>query len=181
MADPESGRVDYFICDPRAIFDVPTWKPPARLARTARASMFRVTRDEAFDAVIDRCSIDRSTANRCWIGEKIKAAFKGLHELGLAHSVEAWEGERLAGGLYGLALGGIFFGESMFTVREPWARDASKIAFVHLMRHLRSRGFTVVDSQYANPHVMALGAVETPLSDYRVRLDAALTMPVQFA
>lgn len=180
MANPDTGRVDYFICDPRAVFEVVSWVAPARLARTLRSGRFSVRFNTAFEAVLAGCATDRSAENPSWIGDRIQSAFRELHRLGIAHSVEAWVDDRLAGGLYGVALGGVFFGESMFTVREPWARDASKVAFAGLMARLRTRGFVLVDSQYANPHVVSLGAVEIPLSDYRARLDAAITMPVGF-
>ncbi len=180
MADPETGRVDYFTCDPRAIFEPATWQPGERLARTIRNGPFDVRVDSAFDAVVAACAIDRSDENRSWIGERIRTAFGQLHALGIAHSVEAWAGDRLAGGLYGVSLGGAFFGESMFTVREPWARDASKVAFAALMRRLARRGFTLVDSQYANPHVLALGAVEIPFDRYLERLHGAIALDVAF-
>lgn len=180
MADPETGRVDYFTCDPRAIFEPATWQPGERLARTIRNGPFEVRIDSAFEAVVTACATDRSNENRSWIAERIRSAFHDLHGLGLAHSVEAWVGDRLAGGLYGVALGGAFVGESMFTVREPWARDASKVAFAALMRRLGRRGFTLVDSQYANPHVLALGAVEIPFGRYLERLRAAITLDVDF-
>ena len=180
MTDPETGRVDYFTCDPRAIFEPATWQPGERLARTIRNGPFDVRVDSAFDAVVAACAIDRSDENRSWIGERIRTAFVKLHALGIAHSVEAWAGHRLAGGLYGVSLGGAFFGESMFTVREPWARDASKVAFAALMRRLARRGFTLVDSQYANPHVLALGAVEIPFDRYLERLHGAIALDVAF-
>jgi len=180
MADPETGRVDYFTCDPRAIFEPAAWQPGERLARTIRNGPFEVRIDSAFEAVVTACATDRSNENRSWIGERIRTAFQELHGLGLAHSVEAWVGDRLAGGLYGVALGGAFFGESKFTVREPWARDASKVAFAALMRRLGRRGFTLVDSQYANPHVLALGAVEIPFDRYLERLHAAIALDVDF-
>lgn len=181
MADPETGRVDYFTCDPRAIFEPATWRPSERLARTIRNGPFEVRFNTAFEAVMAACATDRSVDNRSWIGEPIRAAFQALHGLGLAHSVEAWVGDRLAGGLYGVAIGGAFFGESMFTVREPWARDASKVAFASLMSRLRRRGFTLVDSQYANPHVLALGAVEISFDRYLEQLHAAITLDVHIA
>jgi leucyl/phenylalanyl-tRNA--protein transferase len=180
MADPDTGRVDYFTCDPRAIFDPASWQPPERLARRIRNGPFEIRVDSAFDAVVTACATDRSDENRSWIGERIRTAFQELHRLGLAHSVEAWVGDRLAGGLYGVAIGGAFFGESMFTVREPWARDASKVAFAALMRRWRLRGGTLVDSQYANPHMLALGALEIPFDRYLERLHAAITLKVEF-
>jgi len=180
MADPETGRVDYFTCTPRAIFEPQAWQPSERLARTARNGPFGIRVDSAFDAVVAACATDRSKENRSWIGEEIRAAFHELHRLGIAHSVEAWVGDRLAGGLYGVVLGGAFFGESMFTVREPWARDASKVAFCALMRRLGRRKFMLVDSQYANPHVLALGAVEIPFDRYLERLHAAIALDVDF-
>jgi len=180
MADPNTGRVDYFTCDPRAIFEPQTWQPSERLARTVRNGPFEIRVDSAFDAVVAACATDRSDENRSWIGERIRTAFHELHELGLAHSVEAWVGDRLAGGLYGVAIGGAFFGESKFTVREPWARDASKVAFASLMKRLRRSGFTIVDSQYANPHVLALGAVDIPFDQYLERLHAAMALEVDF-
>lgn len=181
MADPDTGRVDYFTCDPRAVFEPQAWQPGLRLARTIRNGHFEIRIDSAFDAVVAACATDRSNENRSWIGERIRTAFHELHGLGIAHSVEAWVGDRLAGGLYGVALGGAFFGESKFTVREPWARDASKVAFAALMKRLRRSGFAIVDSQYANPHVLALGAVEIPFDRYLERMHEAIALDVTFS
>ncbi len=178
MADPATGEVQFYTCDPRSIVQLPEWCPPKSLARVMRSGRFELRVNTAFGRVIQACAADRSAANRSWISDELRAAYERLHEMGFAHSVEAWVGPHLAGGLYGVALGGAFFGESMFTVREPWARDASKVAFAALIKRLRARGFVLLDSQYSNPHMESLGATEIPARAYAEQLAAALRVRV---
>jgi leucyl/phenylalanyl-tRNA---protein transferase len=159
--------------DPRAVFELDRFHVSQRLARTLRSGRFRVTYDSAFAAVIRGCA-DRAQGS--WITREMIAAYERLHRLGHAHSVEAWVGAELAGGIYGLALGGFFAGESMFTR----LRDGSKVALAHLVETLRTRGFQLFDIQMLTAHTASLGAIEIPRREYLGRLKRALACDVSF-
>jgi leucyl/phenylalanyl-tRNA--protein transferase len=159
--------------DPRAIFELDEFHISRRLARTLRAGKFFVTLDQAFPAVIHACA---QREEGTWITRGMISAYIELHRLGFAHSVEVWQYGELAGGVYGVTLGGLFAGESMFTRR----RDGSKVALAHLVDHLRRRGYTLFDVQYVNDHTASLGAVEIPRREYLARLKHALTLDVRF-
>lgn len=124
---------------------------------------YKVVFDRNFPAVIDACSHPRSEENGTWITEEMKQAYCRLHKAGIAHSVEVYIDEQLVGGLYGIAMGKLFFGESMFSR----CRDASKIAFVHLVEQLQSWGYALIDCQVKNPHLLSLGATEIPRSEFQ--------------
>lgn len=173
MADPETGEVAFYSPDPRAIIPLDGVKISRSLRQTIRKGLYQIRINTAFEAVIRGCA----ERPHSWISAEIIAVYTELHRRGFAHSVEAWYGEELAGGLYGVALGGAFFGESMFTRR----RDASKVAFVALVERLRQRGFVLLDAQYINPHTRRLGAIEIPRQEYLQRLWAALRLPCRFA
>jgi leucyl/phenylalanyl-tRNA--protein transferase len=145
-----------------------------RVSRSLRRSLgrFRVTVDQDFPAVIAACA-DPARPHG-WIDEDMQAAYLRLHELGWAHSLEAWAGDELAGGLYGVAIGGLFAGESMFHRRS----DASKVALVHLVEHLTAGGASLLDVQWTTPHLVSLGAVDIPRAEYQRRLHAALEHPL---
>jgi leucyl/phenylalanyl-tRNA--protein transferase len=160
--------------DPRAVFELDGLHVSRRLARTVRAGKFEVTADRDFAGVIRGCA-DRPGPG-AWITPEMIAAYERLHRLGHAHSVEVWHGGELAGGLYGVAVGGLFAGESMFTR----VRDASKVALVHVMRRLRERGYQLFDVQFLNDHTASLGAVEVPRRAYLARLRRALECPATF-
>ncbi len=168
----------YPICwwspDPRAIFELDGFHISRRLARTLRSGKFRLTVNQAFDEVIRGCA-DRDEGT--WIIPEMIAAYQRLHELGHAHSVEAWQDGKLAGGTYGVAVGGLFAGESMFSRR----RDASKVALVFLVEHLRRRDFQLFDIQMLTEHTASLGAIEIPRHQYLARLKKALACHVRFA
>jgi len=134
--------------------------------------VFSITINHRFNHVISACADRKDT----WISAEIVRAYIALHDLGFAHSVEAWHDRHLAGGLYGVALGGAFFGESMFS-RQP---DASKGCLVHLVELLRARGFVLLDSQIMNEHIRKFGAVEVPRSEYLQLLKSALDMETRF-
>ncbi len=157
--------------DPRLVLRVEDLHVPKSLRKTIRKGTFRFTLDEAFPEVIDACArVKRPGQRDTWITPEMKRAYVELHRLGLAHSAEAWQGERLVGGLYGVSLGAAFFGESMFT-RVP---DASKAAFVVLVEQLRPWGITLVDSQVHTEHVARFGAIECSRRDYLGLLRKAL-------
>ena len=142
----------------------------SRLARTVRSDRFRVTVDKVFSEVIDGCAEAKPGRDNTWINHRIRTLYTALHAIGHCHSVEVWEGEELAGGLYGVSLGGAFFGESMF----HRTRDASKVALVHLVARLIAGGFTLLDTQYVTEHLRSLGAIEISRRRYRTQLDLAL-------
>ncbi|HEY0052582.1 MAG TPA: leucyl/phenylalanyl-tRNA--protein transferase [Caulobacteraceae bacterium] len=158
--------------DLRGVLPLDAFHVPARLARTVRQDRFEVRVDTAFEAVLDACAADAQGRDDTWINPTIRALYLGLHARGQAHSVECWRDERLVGGLYGVSLGGAFFGESMFS-RE---RDASKVALVHLVARLRLGGWILLDTQFLTGHLAQFGAAEIPRDEYRRRLKAALAV-----
>jgi leucyl/phenylalanyl-tRNA--protein transferase len=171
----EDGPILWWSPDPRAIFELDGLHVSRRLARTVRSGRFHVTVNQDFPGVMAGCA-DRP-GQGVWITADMIRAYTELHRLGHAHSVEVWQGDTLAGGVYGVALGGLFAGESMFTRM----RDASKVALVHLLERLRQRGFQLFDVQFLNPHTVRLGAVEIPRSEYLARLRRALECDATFA
>lgn len=172
MAD-DNGRIEFYTADPRAIIPLDDFHVPRRLARTIRQGVFEARFDADFDAVISGCAAREQT----WISRELSRAYRTLHEWGWAHSVECYREGALAGGLYGVAIGGFFAGESMFS-RE---RDASKVALVHLVMRLRERGFRLLDSQFAaGNHLRQFGLIEVPLEAYRRRLANALAVQASF-
>jgi len=136
------------------------------LARRMRRGGYSLSLNTTFSGVVDACADRKET----WINEEIRELYIALHEIGHAHSFEVWQQGRLAGGVYGVTLGGAFFGESMFSART----DGSKLALAHLVSHLRQCGFVLFDTQFLTPHLARLGAVEIPRAEYRLRLADAL-------
>ena len=160
--------------DPRAIFEMDGLRVSRRLARTVRTGRFALTFDRAFTEVMHGCA--HRPGQGVWITADMIAAYTRLHQLGHAHSVEVWHEGQLAGGVYGVTVGALFAGESMFTR----VRDASKVALVHLMEHLKQRGFQLFDVQFLNEHTASLGAVEIPRHEYLARLRQAVALEVSF-
>jgi leucyl/phenylalanyl-tRNA--protein transferase len=161
--------------DPRAIFDLGSWCAHRTIARSVRRGGWRFTIDRDFEGVMRACGEPDAERPSTWITDEFVRAYGELHRRGLAHSVEVWEGEALVGGLYGVALGGFFGGESMFRRRT----DASKAAVAHLVQRLRACGFSLLDAQVPTPHLERLGAVSIPRAEYLVRLRAALAVPAR--
>ncbi len=172
MADAKDGRIGWYSPDPRAIIPLDAFRISRSLRRTVERKTFAVTTDLDFPAVISRCA-DRPET---WISRDIGAAYTALWREGHAHSVECRSGGELAGGLYGVSLGGAFFGESMFSLRP----DASKVALVHLVRILRNGGYTLLDIQFLTPHLAQFGAVEIPRDAYLALLAGALAKNARF-
>lgn len=168
----DGGEIGWFSPDPRGILPLETFHVPHGLKRTLRKGIFEVRIDHAFESVMRACA-ERSET---WISEEIIASYLNLHQLGYAHSVEAWREGQLAGGLYGVALDGAFFGESMFH-RET---DASKVALVALVERLRERRYQLLDTQYVTPHLQTFGAVEIPRVNYLRMLRHALALNCRF-
>ncbi|MCW5557157.1 MAG: leucyl/phenylalanyl-tRNA--protein transferase [Verrucomicrobiae bacterium] len=168
-----AGPVTWWSPDPRAIFPLDGIHIPRSLERSLRRSGFTVTFDQEFAAVIRGCATSPRRGQATWITPVFIDAYERLHRSGHAHSIEVWKDGALAGGLYGVALGGFFAGESMF----HRVSDASKVAVVRIAQHLRARGFRLFDTQMVTPVTRQLGAVEIPRSDYLRRLADALAQP----
>lgn len=149
---------------------------PRSLAKTVRQDRFRVTVDTCFREVMKACAAPKPGREQTWINEGILDAYTALHERGFAHSVEAWQGGKLVGGLYGVSLGTAFFGESMFSR----ATDASKVALVHLAARLKIGGYTLLDTQFLTAHLAQFGTIEITRNEYRQRLRTALEAEADF-
>jgi leucyl/phenylalanyl-tRNA--protein transferase len=173
------GEIRWFSPDPRGIIPLDTFHVPRRLARVCRQGTFRVEINQAFEQVMRACALDEREGDDpgSWISEEIIESYVALHDRGFAHSVEAWHDDRLVGGLYGVALGGAFFGESMFH-RE---NDASKVALVALVERLRGRNFQLLDTQWVTAHLEQFGATEISRARYLRRLEQSLTVDCRFA
>jgi len=177
MAESRSSPVLHWMDPPlRGILPLDSFHVPRRLQRTIRQKRYAVRVNTAFETVVRLCAAPRPGHSESWINEEIRALFAALHRAGNAHSVECWHGGRLVGGLYGLAIGGAFFGESMFSHE----RDASKVALVHLIARLRRGGFTLLDTQFVTEHRRQFGAREIPRSAYRDQLTEAIAREGDF-
>jgi leucyl/phenylalanyl-tRNA--protein transferase len=171
MGDPETGETGWYRPEPRTILDLDRFHVPRRLGKTMRSGRFRFTVDQAFERVIRNCARS-DEPDQVWISPEIIELYCTMHRLGRAHSVEAWRGDTLAGGLYGIALGGAFMGESMFHTE----RDASKACLVYLVEHLRTRGFLLLDTQFPTEHLAQFGILMIPHAEYERRLEEALAI-----
>lgn len=169
----EGDGIEWYSPDPRGVIPLDAFHLSSRLARTLRRGSFDVRVDTAFHATIRACA-DRGET---WITPLIMASYERLFELGHAHSVEAWRDDVLVGGLYGVSLGGVFFGESMFHI----ATDASKVALCALVERLRARGYRLLDVQWTTDHLLQFGAVDVPRPDYLERLSSALAERCAFS
>src|ERR1700730_4005841 len=154
----------------RGIIPLETFHVPARLARTVRAEPFTIVCNQDFEAVIDGCAEPGPGRARTWINGRIRTLYRKLYDIGHCHTVEVYDGGALVGGLYGVSLGRTFFGESMF----HRARDASKVALVHLVARLRAGGFKLLDTQFVTDHLKTFGAIEVPRRQSHQRLEAPL-------
>ncbi len=169
----EDGALYWHDPDPRAVFPLERSRSNARLLRAIRKAEFTYTRDQQFAEVMRACAEGRDST---WLTEEMIDAYVGLYTAGYAHSVEVWQRGVLVGGIYGITMGGAFFGESMFSR----VSNASKAAFHELARHLKAQGFTLFDSQYINDHTRSLGAMEIPRGDFRKALRDAIKVKVHF-
>ena len=160
----------------RGVIPLDGFRIASRLARTVRSDAFTVTVNTAFKAVIDGCATPQPGRDDTWINKRIRDLYIGLHEIGHCHSIEAWQNGDLVGGLYGVCLGRAFFGESMF----HRARDASKVALVHLVARLTAGGFALLDTQYVTEHLRSFGAAEISRRRYRTLLDRAIAGEADF-
>lgn len=174
----DDGEVRWYSPDPRGVIPLDSFHTPSRLARVMRGGKFRVEIDRRFEDVIRACAdTERKEEDAgTWISDEILVSYVELHRRGVAHSVETWQDDRLVGGLYGVALGGAFFGESMF----HHVTDASKVALGALVERLRTRGFRLLDVQWVTPHLERFGAIEIPRADYLQQLEQALRVKTDF-
>ena len=161
----------------RGIIPLETFHVPSRLARTVRAEPFAVICNRDFEAVLDGCAAPGPGRTRTWINARIRSLYRKLYDIGHCHTVEVYDGAELVGGLYGVSLGRTFFGESMF----HRARDASKVALVHLVARLRAGGFRLLDTQFVTDHLKTFGATEVPRRRYHKLLADALVGEADFA
>jgi leucyl/phenylalanyl-tRNA---protein transferase len=167
-----NGEIGWFSPDPRGIIPLDRFHIPHGLHRTLKKRPFEIRINTAFRDVIKGCSERKET----WIDDSIIESYSRLYDLGFAHSVEAWKNDELVGGLYGVSVGGAFFGESMFSR----ATDASKVALVHLVGRLRERQFLLLDTQWTTAHLKTLGAEDIPKKEYMRRLTRALRAETRF-
>ena len=178
MAESAEDPALYWIePEKRGIIPLDRFHVSARLARTVRSDRFTVTVNRDFDAVIEGCAEPQDGRQRTWINDRIRNLYGKLHDRRHCHSLEVYEEEMLVGGLYGVTLGRVFFGESMF----HRSRDASKVALVHLVARLRAGGFKLLDTQFVTDHLKTFGAVEVPRRQYHKLLEAALGGDGDFA
>jgi len=172
-----NGRIEWYNPNPRGIIPIDEhFYVPSRLARTYRSQRYTITSDRAFSAVMQACALPRAESPGSWISPEFVAVYTQLHQLGYAHSVETWLDGQLVGGLYGVALGGLFAGESMFSV----ARDASKVALIALVERLRRGGFVILDTQWVTPHLAQFGTFWMPQAHYLQLLPHAIQRPTQW-
>ena len=168
----DDSTIEWFSPDPRAIIPLDAFHVPHGLRKAMRKGVFEIKIDNLFGEVIRACAKRSDT----WINAEIIESYTHLHELGFAHSVEAWSENKLAGGLYGVAIGGAFFGESMF----HRVTDASKIALVALVEHLRAKKFALLDTQWLTPHLQQFGGIEISRNHYLRLLQRAAELPLKF-
>lgn len=173
MAEPETGKIYWYSPDPRAIFNLNNFHIPKSLQKKLKANIFKFAINKNFNTVIKSCA----NRNETWISKDIIESYIHLNKIGFAHSFETYYKDELAGGLYGVALGGAFFGESMFHN----VTDASKAALVFLVNTLKKCGYILLDTQYITPHLQKFGAYEIPKNEYLKLLNAALSInPLKF-
>lgn len=175
MADAD-GTLYWYAPDPRAVIPIDTYKPAKSLRPILNKKEFEIRINTNFEQVMRCCSVPRSADDSAWISDEIIGAYTELHRLGLAHSVETYRDNRLVGGLYGVALGSAFFGESMF----HHVSNASKVAFHQLILILRQQRFALLDTQFINDNVRRYGAIEIPKADYLKQLKAAVRRKARF-
>lgn len=177
MAD---GRDDprIMLIDPefRGIFDLDNFHIPKRLKREIRKTPFRISANKNFRAVIEACALTRETRQQTWINDKIIQLYDALNRIGKAHSIEVWYNDELVGGLYGVSIGSVFFGESMFSTMT----NASKIALVHLAAALKFANYKLLDAQFHNDHLEQFGILEIPRIEFRKLLNSALFSECKF-
>jgi len=172
MPEPQTEEIEWYRPDPRAILPLDRFHVSRSLRKVLRDHTFSVTLNQAFIEVIVGCAARSET----WINGEFMRAYKELHYLGHAHSVEVWSNNEVVGGVYGVQVGGAFFAESMFSKKD----NTSKIALYELTKHLRMQNFTLLEIQFLTPHLASLGAIEIPDSEYSKLLKLAVKLPCRF-
>jgi len=162
--------------DVRGILPLDEFHVPRSLKKSMRRGEFDIRTNTAFNDVVDKCGEETAARDKTWINAQIKNLYADLHDMGHAHSVEAWHKETLVGGLYGVSVGGAFFGESMFSRRT----DASKICLVHLVERLVAHNFSLLDTQFTTAHLERFGVVEIAKNDYMKLLETAISQDANF-
>jgi len=175
MAEAD-GTIYWYSPNPRAIIPIDTYKPSKSLRPVLNRKHFEIRVNWDFEGVMRGCSAPRATEEGTWISEEIIASYTALHELGYAHSVETYREDKLVGGLYGVSINGVFFGESMFSYES----NASKVAFHYLIQILRMNRFVLLDTQFINDNVLRYGAIEIPREAYLDQLQQALKLKRRF-
>ena len=178
MSDPTNGDVDWYNPDPRCILPLDGLNVSGSLARRVHSGRFEILADTSFEDVMRACAAPRASGTETWIDERFIKAYGQLHRRGLAHSVEAWLDGVLVGGLYGVLLGGVFMGESMFSLPEQGGTDASKVSLVWLVAHLKQIKVGLLDVQFTSDHMASLGAIEVPREAYLASLAEQQARPV---
>ena len=176
MWDERTDEIAVFRPDPRAVLEPGDHHVPRRLRRRIAARPFRITTDHAFPEVLTECHRERDDG--CWCSMDMALAYEELFEMGLAHSVEAWLGDRLVGGLYGVCIGAAFMAESMFSRPRQGGTDASKVVLVQTLRRLHGAGCVLFDVQFENDHLLQFGVVALPDETYRSRFASAISRPM---
>ena len=169
--DRESSSINWYAPDPRAIIPLDSFHVPKNLIKVVRKNVFEVVTNRDFVATMVACADRENT----WISNQIIEAYSALHHMGYAHSIECWQNNNLVGGLYGVAIGGAFFGESMF----HRVTDASKVALVHLVHRLKFKGYTLLDTQFITSHLKRFGAIEISKEHYEGELKKAILVNVE--
>ncbi|MDH3583415.1 MAG: leucyl/phenylalanyl-tRNA--protein transferase [Phycisphaerae bacterium] len=175
-----SDEVHWYSPQHRAVLPLDAFRCPRSVRQAIQRNQFEIRHDTCFSQVIRSCALPRPGHLETWINDQIIEAYIQLHRRGLAHCVEAWHEQRLVGGLYGVALGGAFFGESMFHRPELGGSNASKVCLAYLVEHLKQRGFVLLDTQISSEHMAQFGVVEIPREQYLGRLEAALEVEARF-
>ena len=175
MAESD-GTIYWYSPDPRAVIPIDSYKPSKSLRPVLNKKTFEIKVNANFESVMRGCSKPRSLEDSTWISEEIIESYTALHNLGYAHSVEAWREDKLVGGLYGVSINGVFFGESMFSMES----NSSKVAFHYLIEILRANQFELLDTQFINDNVLRYGAIEISREDYMRRLQKALLLKRSF-
>ena len=168
----DNGRLSWFSPDPRGIIPIGDFRVPRSVRAELRRMAFDIRVDTAFSSVVRGCG-DRDGT---WITREIVGSYETLHKMGCAHSIETWSGDELIGGLYGVSIGGAFFGESMFSL----VSGGSKAALVWLMHHLQKKGFILHDTQWTTPHLAMFGGTEIPRGNYMELMERAVQLPIEF-
>jgi leucyl/phenylalanyl-tRNA--protein transferase len=174
--DKQSDTVNFYRPDMRGQLSINNLHIPKKLLKQVKQQPYDIKINTDFAGVIDGCASEYKNRESTWINSVIRKVFIALHAKGCAHSVEAWQGDKLVGGLYGLAIGRVFCGESMFSKAD----NASKIALVHLCARLKAAGFSVLDTQFTNPHLEQFGIYEIPQEEYEVLIKTEMNKPTDF-